>query len=412
MMTARRKLGYLVPQFPGQTHIFFWREIRELERRGIDPVLFSTRPPPPGLVAHDWSAEAANRTQYLGRIAPADLVAALPRLPWGRLIRDGRGEPRQFWADVAISAGAARALLRRCRAEGIGHVHAHSCGRAALIAALCHAMGGPPYSLTLHGPLQDYGPGQRFKWRGAAFATIITRKLIAEMRAEMPDALPDRIVLQPMGVDTDRLSRDAPYRPPEPDGPLRLFSCARLNVVKGHEDLLIAVRRLRDAGRDVTLRIAGEDDDGGSGFRKVLEARIAELGLDGAVTLLGAIDADAVRRELVSAHIFVLASHGEPLGVAYMEAMSCEVPTIGTDAGGVPELITDGEDGRLVPPRDPDALVRAIAEIANDPRLALRLSAKGRTRVAKAFQAGLGAQTLIEGAFGDHESGSSIASSR
>ncbi|MBM1220413.1 glycosyltransferase family 4 protein [Ponticoccus sp. SC2-23] len=405
-MAAPRKLGYLVPQFPGQTHIFFWREIRELEMRGIEPVLFSTLPPPPGLIAHNWSAEAADRTDYLGRISPLELLAALPALPWRRLIRLGCGEKLQFWKDVMIAAGPARVLAQRCRSEGISHVHAHSCGRAALIAALCHDMDGPPYSLTLHGPLADYGPGQRFKWSGATFATIITRKLIDEMQAEMPDALPQTILLQPMGVDTDRLARDTPYVPAAPGGPLRLFCCARLNVVKGHEDLLAAVRQLRDAGRDVTLRIAGEDDAGGTGYRKTLEARIAELGLGEAVTLLGAIDADAVRDELLSAHIFVLASYGEPLGVAYMEAMSCEVPTIGTDAGGVPELITDGTDGRLVPPRDPNALASAIIEIADAPELALRLSSHGRARVVASFRAGLGAETLIKGAFDDHVSGS------
>ena len=59
------KLGYLVPQFPGQTHIFFWREILKLQDAGVTPVLFSTTPPPAGLVAHAWSAEAMERTEYL-----------------------------------------------------------------------------------------------------------------------------------------------------------------------------------------------------------------------------------------------------------------------------------------------------------------------------------------------------------
>lgn len=410
-MTEPRKLGYLVPQFPGQTHIFFWREIHELERRGITPVLFSTRPPARGLIAHRWSDEAAARTEYLGQITPLDLLATIPRLPWARLVRLGRGEPRHYWTDVLISAGAARRLKRRCKAEGITHVHAHSCGRAALIAALCHAMGGPPYSLTLHGPLADYGPGQRFKWAGAAFATIITQKLIDEVRAELAGSLPARILRQPMGVDTDRLSRDAPYVPPAPDGPVRLFSCARLNAVKGHLDLIKAVRQLRDEGLDVTLRIAGEDDAGGTGYRKTLEAGIEPMGLGHAVTLLGAIDADAVHAELLSAHIFVLASHGEPLGVAYMEAMSCELPTIGTNAGGVPELMTDGQDGLLVPPRDPAALVAAIRRLVADPDAAQRLARAGRARIVAGFHAGRGAQTLIEGAFGDHVSGSSTVSS-
>ena len=55
--------------------------------------------------------------------------------------------------------------------------------------------------------------------------------------------------------------------------------------------------------------------------------------IDGNARLLGAISAAEVRRQLLAADVFVLASWHEPLGVAYMEAMACGVPTIGTDAG-------------------------------------------------------------------------------
>ncbi|WP_093991431.1 exopolysaccharide biosynthesis GT4 family glycosyltransferase EpsE [Flavimaricola marinus] len=390
------KLGYLVPQFPGQTHMFFWREVKELEQRGATVTLFSTRPPPKGLISHDWSQAAIERTEYLGQIAPLDALAALTRLPYGRIRHHARQEPRAFLRDLALAAPAARRLTRSCKAQGIGHVHVHSCGRAALIAALARHMGGPSYSLTLHGPLHDYGPGQRFKWEGAAFATIITDKLIAEMQAEMPESLPDRIFLQPMGVDVDRLQRDTPYVAAQPGEPIRLFSCGRLNIVKGHQDLMEAVRLLLDAGTAVTLDIAGEDDAGGSGFRQVLEQRIRDLGLTDHVRLLGAIDEAAVRDQILNAHAFVLASYAEPLGVALMEAMSCETPTIGTNAGGVAELITDGQDGLLVPPQDPPALAAAIGRLAGDPGLCTRLGAAGRARIVGGFTAGRGAQTLID----------------
>lgn len=389
------RLGYLVPQFPGQTHIFFWREIAELEKRGVHVDILSTRPPPPGLVAHDWSGEAVARTTYLGRLNLLNALRALPRLPLSRLRR--HAEPRAFWRDVMLAAPAARTLNAHARQHGLTHIHVHSCGRAALIAALARHMGGPPYSLTLHGPLSDYGPGQPFKWESAAFATIITDRLIAEMRRDMPAALPAAIYRQPMGVDTDRLSRPAPYVPAAPGAPLRVFSCARLNVVKGHQDLMEAVAHLRAQGRDVRLEIAGEDDAGGTGFRAVLEARIAELGLGEHARLLGAIDGDAVRDRLLGAHIFALASFHEPLGVAYMEAMSCGVPTIGTDAGGVPELIENGVSGVLVPPKDPHALAAAIARVADTPALAMALSQAGRARIVAGFHAGLGAETLIRG---------------
>lgn len=389
------RLGYLIPQFPGQTHIFFWRELEALQARGVQPVLLSTRPPPPGLISHEWSAEATARTTYLARMDPAAALGGLVRLPPGDLLSAPRGEPRAFLRDMAMSIPAARRLVDHARREGIDHVHAHSCGRAALIAALAFRMGGPRYSLTLHGPLEDYGPGQRYKWRHAAFATIITEKLRAEAETELAGYLPPRIAVQAMGVDTGRLSRDTPWQPPRPGEPLRIMSCGRLNQVKGHQDLLQAIRMLRDAGHDARLVIAGEDDAGGTGYRRVIEARIAELGLDDAVTLLGAVSEGEVRRHLLEAHVFALASWHEPLGVALMEAMSCEVPTIGTAAGGVAELIRDGQDGILVPPRDPPAMADAILRLAGDPDLARRLGQAGRERIVSGFGAEAGAETLI-----------------
>lgn len=402
-MTASRKLGYLVPQFPGQTHIFFWREIAELEQRGVAVDLLSTRPPPAGIVAHDWSDAAMARTTYLGQPDVLAGLAALPRLPYGELLAEVRRDGPGLVKDIALSIPAALRLIRHCRRRDIDHVHVHSCGRAALVAAIARRMGGPRYSLSLHGLLADYGPGQRFKWRHAAFATTVTETLRSAMRAEMPDALPDRVYVQPMGVDTDVLSPVGPYQPVTASEPLRLFCCGRLNPIKGHPDLLTALRRLRDAGRDVTLRIAGEDDEGGTGFRRVLEARITELGLQDDVTLLGAIDAVRVRDEIRTAHIFVLASLQEAIGVALMEAMSCGIPTIGTRTGGVPELIRDGQDGVLVPPGRPEALADAIAALADDPERALKLSQAGRQRILDGFHSGRGADLLIAGVWGgDH----------
>ncbi|MDX1780737.1 MAG: exopolysaccharide biosynthesis GT4 family glycosyltransferase EpsE [Thalassovita sp.] len=393
------KLGYLVPQFPGQTHIFFWREILKIEEAGVEACLFSTRPPPPGLISHKWSQAAMERTEYLASASVPALLACLPRLPLVELLREGAG--RDFWRDVLISLPAARRLARRCRDRGITHVHVHSCGRAALIAALANRLYGLSYSISLHGPLEDYGPGQRFKWRGARFATVITDVLLQDIKPKLGDALPDRVVIQPMGVDTDRLRRDAPYQPPQPGEPLHLFTCARLHQVKGHQDVLQALRVLLDRGVDLRLEIAGEDDAGGGGFHTVLDGMIADFGLQDRVTLLGAVPEETVREKLLQAHVFVLASWSEPLGVAYMEAMSCEVPVIGTDAGGVRELITDGQDGVLVPPKSPRVLADAITALAGDPETCLRLSKAGRLTVVDRFGAGRGAGTLIREATRD-----------
>ncbi len=396
---SNRSFAYLVPQFPGQTHIFFWREIAALEAQGVTPVLYSTTVPPAGLISHHWSKDAMARTTYLASRNPALLAAILPRLPWGLILREARLMPtveaKTFLKDVIISAPAAEKLARDCKEKGITHIHAHSCGRAALIAALAHHAHGLSYSLTLHGPLQDYGVGQRFKWQGAAFVSVITRALLDLLPGQLGDALPERLPLQPMGVDTSAFCRDTPYAPPVPGEPLRVFSCGRLNVVKGHQDLMQAVRLMMDQGQPVQLEIAGEDDAGGSGYRAELQQHILDLGLGAHVTLLGAISAEAVREKLMAAHAFVLASWSEPLGVAYMEAMSCEVPTIGTDAGGVPELITSGKDGVLVPPKEPKALAAALTHLAANPDSAVDLAKAGRARVVAEFDSSRGADMLI-----------------
>jgi glycosyltransferase involved in cell wall biosynthesis len=394
-VTTPQKLGYLIPQFPGQTHIFFWREIQALEAHGVEVELFSTRLPPKGLISHDWSDQAIGRTRYLGAPRPLASPIALARLPFGKLRHDLRKEGPTLKKDLLICAEPARRLAAMCHARDINHIHIHSCGRAALIAALARLAGGPSYSLTLHGPLSDYGPGQGLKWRHAAFATVITRKLRVEIETQIGDDLPENIALQPMGVDVETLTRDAPYKPLGKSEPLRLFACGRLNVVKGHQDLLVAVRLLLDQGVDLQLEIAGEDDDGGGGYHRVLQARLEELGLTGKARLLGAISSDEIRKKLQNAHIFVLASWHEPLGVAYMEAMSCGVPVIGTNAGGVPELITHGETGMMVPPKSPEALADAILSLAQNPALATKLSTTGRAHIVKNYRSDLGAETLL-----------------
>lgn len=387
-------LGYLIPEFPGQTHIFFWREILALERMGIKVALFSTRKPPPGLISHKWSEEAMARTEYLGKVDPmaaARTAVGVSPMVWAKdVMREGKALAQ----DLAITTAAAHQLKASCAAQGITHVHAHSCGRSALVAMLANRLGGPSYSVTLHGPMSDYGPGQRLKWRHAKFATVITEKLRRELPDQLGADLPKSLFVQPMGVDVNALKRDLPYMPHRPGGPLRVFSCGRLNIVKGHQDLMQSIKQLRDQGIDARLDIAGEDDDGGSGYRQVLETKIEELGLQDSVKLLGAISAEEVRRYLLNAHMFVLASWHEPLGVAYMEAMSCEVPTIGTNAGGVPELIRNGVDGVMVKPQSPENLAAAIQLLSQNPEDAMRLGKSGRERIVAKFNCDKGAELI------------------
>src|SRR5699024_6318997 len=106
----------------------------------------------------------------------------------------------------------------------------------------------------------------------ARFATIISRVLMREAERHIGADLPPVINLAPMGVDLDQIRRSAPWQAPEAAGPIRIFSCGRLNAVKGHDHLVDVISLLRDRGLDVRLEIAGEDEQGGSGYRRELEA--------------------------------------------------------------------------------------------------------------------------------------------
>lgn len=408
------RIGFFIPEFPGQTHIFLWRERLALAELGIDVDLISTRPPPRAVASHSWAAQAQGQTRYLlpvrgeGLGIAAEFLRAGP-VAWGRglgaaLTAETSGGLRGRARMLALLGMGAR-LKRIAREQGLSHVHVHSCADSANIAMLAERLGGPSYSLTLHGPtlegyeqmLEGYGPNQRQKWRHARFATIISRLLADVVDRELAQDAPAIINIAPMGVDLDKISRHAPWQPPAPDGPVRIFSCGRLNVVKGYDRLLETIRQLREQGLDARLEIAGEDEKGGSGYHRKLQALIHDLGLGDAVTLLGAISEDGVRDGLERAHIFALASRNEGISVAIMEAMAMEMPVVVTDVGGNHELITSGENAILVPPGRPELMAAEIAGLVANPEYARRLAATSRARVAADFHHRRSAEAVADG---------------
>jgi len=286
-------------------------------------------------------------------------------------------------------------LASHCRRNGITHIHVHSCGQAALLAAFAQRLGGPGYSLTLHNALEDHGPHQRDKWRYARFAVVVTQRLREEVRREIGSDLPPTYVAS-MGVDLDAFRRTTPYRPADPGGPVRIFACGRLHPGKRHDVLIRAVARLRTDGMDARLTIAGEDADSGTGqFRRDLEALVSELGLKDVVCLPGAMSEADVRRELEAAQVFALSSDTEALGIVLVEAMAMGVPVVTTNVGGTTELVRDGENGLAVPPGNPPAMAAAIRKIAADPNLAEQFSRAGRATVEAGFGSDRSAATIV-----------------
>ena len=395
------RIAYLIPEFPGQTHIMFWRERAELQLMGVTTSLVSTRRPPKTIRSHDWTDQAVRETFYLTDIGLLDVFQITlhfirfgPRA-WLRAVKAAveGNSLRDSLFNLVLLPLAVRLVLFM-RANKLAHVHSHSCANAALVAMFANRLGNMSYSLTLHGDLHDYGGQQRLKWRHAAFAITITERLHKQIHQQLREDVPPRIGLAPMGVDPEIFNRTEPYATWKGIGPLRLFSCGRLNPSKGHHDLVRAVSLLKKSGVNVYLEIAGEDEVGGSGFHRELGMLITNLQLTDIVVLLGAVDEQRVLECLKNAHLFVLASRGEPLGVAIMEAMSCETPVLATNSGGVPELIEHGVDGFLIPPNDPSALAEAIGYLASNPALTEQFSRSGRSKIVQRFNSNVSARML------------------
>src|SRR5437588_4417978 len=104
-MTLR--IGYFIPEFPGQTHIFFWREMQALRTRDVVADVVSTRLPERKIIAHTWAAEAQKQTDYL---FPPQGRAALGAA-WTFL----RAGPAGWWRCFATLAKSEGSLLARLK---------------------------------------------------------------------------------------------------------------------------------------------------------------------------------------------------------------------------------------------------------------------------------------------------------
>jgi glycosyltransferase involved in cell wall biosynthesis len=157
------------------------------------------------------------------------------------------------------------------------------------------------------------------------------------------------------------------------DGAL-LIAVGSLFPVKDHDNLLRAFAGLAGA----RLAIAGE---GGEESR--LRRLAAELGVGPRVHFLGL--RDDVERVLLASDVFVLTSRSEALPLAVLEAMAMGLPVVSTRVGGVPEVVTDGETGVLVPPANPAALAEALRGLLAAPERAASLARAAEARVRAEF---------------------------
>lgn len=377
------RIGILIPEFPSQTHAFFWREAAGLRDAGAKVSIASTRRPR-AACRHEFAIEAARKTHYLWP----------PNWLWDTiaLIR----QPVSLCRAIRYVLGMQEtALLRRVRylpvlwavarlkrwgqANGIDHIHVNSCADSAHVAAMSRIMGGPSYSLALHGDLPAYGRDHKSKMTPAAFVSVDTLPLQRQVM-EQVGLGKDKLPVIWMGADIDLFTplEEANAEP----GPLHITTVARLCPGKGHVYVLQAVRYCLDHGVDVHYTIAGEGT-----HRSEIERLIEELDLKDRVSMLGTISNTENKDLLQRSDVIVLASVavGEAAPVSVMEAMSCGKPVICSIIGGTSDMIADGVDGSLIQQRDQQALNERLMLLASRPDERDRLGRAARVKAVETF---------------------------
>lgn len=161
------------------------------------------------------------------------------------------------------------------------------------------------------------------------------------------------------------------------DGPI-VAIIGRLDPQKRQDDFLRAARKVRDERPEARFHLIG---DGPS--RVELERLAATLGLGNSVMFAG--HQSAVAAWVEQSDVIVLASLREGLPSVLLEALALARPVVATSVGGVPEVVTHGETGLLVPPRDPEQLAGAILWMLDHPAEAAEMGRRGRERVLREF---------------------------
>ena len=318
-----------------------------------------------------------------------DRPGAVAHRPWD-LLAGANQALATISTDLAMTAAVGGADL----------VHSHT-WYANLAGHLASMLHGVPHVMTVHSlePLRPWkaeqlGGGyalsswcERVAVEAAAAVIAVSEGMREDVLAAYPAVDPDRIRVIRNGIDTREYAPDAGTGVLErfgvdPSRPLVIF-VGRITRQKGVPVLLRAAASLPPQAQLVLC--AGQPDT------PELAAEVAGLvaGLQAARTGVIWIPEMLAKPEVIQllshATVFACPSLYEPLGIVNLEAMACGTAVVASRVGGIPEVVSDGETGLLVPPDDPAVLAEALNALVEDPVRAGAMGAAGRKRAAAEF---------------------------
>ena len=383
------KVGYVLKRFPRLSETFILNEILELERRGVEVTVFCMLKPNECRF-HPQIATLKAKTHYLDD---------LDSRKWHQWLSDewatlSRFEP-QLWPVLRESFERADTLhfnevwwgawvAAHAHKAGIMHLHSHFGTMSSTIAWMASRISGIPFSFTAHAKdIYAYSmTDHRLREKLIAARPVVTvtdynRRYILEQAPEVPA---DNVRMIHNGIDLQRFRADDSVGRDES----LIVSVGRLIGKKGFDDLLEACALLKQRGVPFRCIVVGDGPEG-----PMLEQKRLLLGLEREVTFAGPMSQDQVVDLMRRAAVLALACKVEPdnnrdaLPTVLLEALACGLPVVSTDISGIPEIVSDGVEGFLVPAADPPALADRIAELLGSAALRQRLGANG---VQKAHQ--------------------------
>ncbi|HRJ69728.1 MAG TPA: glycosyltransferase, partial [Beijerinckiaceae bacterium] len=367
---GRRILPIMVKGYPRLSETFIAQEILELERLGFEIEIWSLRRPTDQAL-HPMHRAIRARLKYLPEYlhdAPLRVLrAALAALFRPRLLKLVgvflRDLARDFSPNRVRRFGQALVFARELD-PALRHVHVHYLHTPASVARYAALLTGMSFSFSAHAKdiwtTQDWE--KREKIADSVFGVTCTRGGVDELQRLCLPSDPGRVALVYHGLDLSRFPTppDRPARRGDvPSDPLRLVAVGRAVAKKGFDDLLQALALLP---ADLHWRLV---HIGSGELRSDLKALSENLGIASRVEFRGALPQEAVIAALREADLFVLpckegdAGDRDGLPNVILEAATQALPILSTNFAGVPEFVTDGVNGRLVPPRAPRALADA-----------------------------------------------------
>lgn len=395
ILPIRRKTLVVLKGYPRLSETFIAQELLGLERAGFDLTLISMRKPT-DKKRHPIHDEIKARVVYLPEYLHEEPLRVLRALFAGRSKPGFKPLLRRFWADLRRDLTRNR-FRRLGQALVLAHewpdagewLHAHFIHTPASVTAYASIMTGVPWTCSAHAKDIWTSPDWELteKLAEARWSVTCTRSGYEHMRALAERR--EQVHLSYHGLDLARFGQFTEARSSRNGSnaadPVQILSVGRAVEKKGYDVLMRALAALPGDLNWTFVHIGGGDQ------LARLKPLAQQLGIAGRITWKGALAQEEVLEHYRRADIFALAcriaADGDRDGLpnVLVEASSQNLVCISTNISGVPELLTDRENGFVVPPEDPMALARALEEAIRAPDLRHRLGHAAEARVREHF---------------------------